>query len=109
MKQRRVGTITLGGVLILYGVMFLLHIFIEGISYYLIFRMWPVIFLALGIEVLAAAIRWKDSQFKYDFAAIIVICILLLFAMVMAEVDWVYRNEILPCTGMNHTIRKFSS
>lgn len=95
MRQRRVGAITLGGVLILYGVLFLLHMFIEEISYCLIFRMWPVVFLVLGIEVLASAVRFKDMQFKYDYAAIIIICILLLFAMGMAGMDWAYTREII--------------
>lgn len=95
MRQRRVGAITLGGVLILYGVLFLLHMFIEEISYHLIFRMWPVVFLVLGIEVLVSAVRFKDMQFKYDYAAIIIICILLLFAMGMAGMDWAYTREII--------------
>lgn len=95
MRQRRVGAITLGGVLILYGVLFLLHMFIEEISYRLIFRMWPVVFLVLGIEVLVSAVRFKDMQFKYDYAAIIIICILLLFAMGMAGMDWAYTREII--------------
>ena len=95
MRQRRVGAITLGGVLILYGVLFLLHMFIEEISYRLIFRMWPVVFLVLGIEVLVSAVRFKDMQFKYDYAAIIIICILLLFAMGMAGMDWAYTREVI--------------
>ena len=94
MRQRRVGAITLGSVLILYGALFLLHIFIDGISYCMIFMMWPVVFLALGVEVLVSAVRWKDERFRYDFAAIIIICILLFFAMGMAGMDWVYTNEI---------------
>lgn len=95
MKQRRVGTLTLGGVLIMYGVAFLLHSFIEGISYYLVFKMWPVIFLVLGVEVLFAAIRWKDEPFQYDFAAIFIICILIAFAMGMAGMDWLYTHELI--------------
>lgn len=94
MRQRRIGAITLGGVLILYGVLFFIHMFIKEISYHLIFRMWPIVFFALGIEVLVAAVRWKDSQFKYDFAAIIIICVLLVFAMGMAGMDWMYTNRI---------------
>jgi len=93
--QRRVGTLTLGGVLILYGVAFLLHSFVEGLSYYLIFKLWPVIFLVLGIEVLFASIRWKDVEFKYDFPAILIICILLVFAMGMAGMDWLYTREMV--------------
>lgn len=94
MKQRRVGTVTLGAILVLYGVVFLLHSFIEGLSYYLIFQLWPVIFLVLGIEVLAASIRFKEQEFKYDFAAIIIICILIVFAMGMAGLDWMYAHRI---------------
>jgi hypothetical protein len=92
MKQRRVGTLTLGGVLILYGIVFLLHTFIKGISYYLIFQMWPVIFIALGIEVLFSSICWKEQEFKYDFGAIPIICILAVFAMGMAGMDWIYNH-----------------
>lgn len=92
MKERRVGTVTLGGVLILYGIVFLLHTFVEGLSYYLIFQMWPVIFIVLGIEVLFAAFRWKEQEFKYDFAAILIICTLLVFAMGMAGMDWMYTH-----------------
>lgn len=94
MRQRRVGTITLGGILILYGIAFLLHTFIEGVSYYLIFKLWPVIFLVLGIEVLFASIRWKGQEFKYDFAAILIVCILVVFAMGMAGLDWIYTHEL---------------
>lgn len=93
MKQRRVGTVTLGAILVLYGIVFLLHSFIEGMSYYLIFRLWPIIFVALGIEVLISSIRFKEQEFKYDFAAIIIICILIVFAMGMAGLDWMYVHH----------------
>lgn len=93
MKQRRVGTVTLGAILVLYGIVFLLHSFIEGMPYYLIFRLWPIIFVALGIEVLISSIRFKEQEFKYDFAAIIIICILIVFAMGMAGLDWMYVHH----------------
>lgn len=93
MKQRRVGTVTLGAILVLYGIVFLLHSFIEGMSYYLIFRLWPIIFVALGIEVLISSIRFKEQEFKYDFAAIIIICVLIVFAMGMAGLDWMYVHH----------------
>ncbi len=93
MRQRRVGAITLGSVLIFYGIIFFLCSFTEIMPYAVIFKVWPVIFLVLGIEVLVAAVRWKDEQFQYDFAAIIMICILILFAMGMAEMDWLYTHQ----------------
>lgn len=93
MKQRRVGTITLGGMLILYGVTFLLHTCIDGISYYMIFQLWPILFIALGIEILFSTVHWKNQEFKYDFAAVILICILICFALGMAGVDWLYQHD----------------
>ncbi len=93
MRQRRVGTLTLGGILILYGILFLLHPIVAGITYHLIFELWPVVFLALGIEVLFSAIRFQDESFKYDFGAIVILCLLLFFAMGMAGMDWLYTHE----------------
>lgn len=93
MRQRRVGTLTLGSILILYGVLFLLQAFVGKISYYFIFKLWPIIFIALGIEVIFSSIRWKEHEFKYDFAAIIIICVLAVFAMGMATADWIYTHE----------------
>ncbi len=95
MRQRRVGTVTLGAILILYGIAFLLHSFIEGLPYYLIFQLWPVIFVTLGIEILISSFRFKEQEFKYDFAAIIIICILVVFAMGMAWLDWMYAHRFL--------------
>lgn len=95
MKQRRVGTVTLGGVLIFYGIVFLMHTFVEGITYYLVFKLWPVIFIVLGIEVLFASVRWKEQEFKYDFAAIFIVCMLAVFAMGMAGMDWLYTHEFI--------------
>ncbi|MDF2844988.1 MAG: hypothetical protein K0R00_3414 [Herbinix sp.] len=51
-KTHRVGTITLGGMLITFGTLFLLRIFVTTISYHIIFKLWPIIFILLGIEVL---------------------------------------------------------
>jgi len=93
MRQRRVGTVTLGTVLVIYGIVFLLHSFIKGLSYYLIFQLWPIVFVMLGLEVLVSTIRFKGQEFKYDFAAIIIICILIVFAMGMAGLDWLYMHE----------------
>ena len=95
MRQRRVGTVTLGGMLVLYGILFLLSSFIDGITYYMIFQLWPVLLIVLGIEVLFSTIRWKEQEFKYDFAAILIICILVCFALGMAGLDWLYQHDFL--------------
>lgn len=97
MRQRKVGTLTLGSLLVFYGILFLLQAFVGKISYYFIFRLWPIIFIALGIEIIFSSVRWKEHEFKYDFPAIIIICILIVFAMGMAGLDWLYTNDYYHC------------
>lgn len=86
---RRVGSVTFGIALICYGVLFLVHIFVPGLPYHIIFRCWPVCFILLGIEILVENHRSRNSGYKflYDFPAVLMLGMLLLFAMVMAAVD----------------------
>ena len=51
-RTHRVGTLTAGLSFITFGVLFLLHLFINAISYDLIFKLWPFIIIGLGIELL---------------------------------------------------------
>ena len=92
MKQRRVGTFTLGITLVAFGVLLLVHMFVPSVSYYFIYSCWPVIIMILGFEILYYAVRYKNESFKYDFAAVIIIIMLVIFAMGMAGVDCLYRN-----------------
>ena len=87
-KMHRVGTMTLGSVLIIFGILFLLRIFLNGISYELIFRLWPIILILLGVEVLIANVRRKDEKIIYDKTAIVLIIVLSFFAMGMAVIDF---------------------
>ena len=48
--------------------------------------------MLLGFEILYYAVRYKNESFKYDFAAVIIIIMLVIFAMGMAGVDWLYTN-----------------
>lgn len=92
MRERRVGTFTLGVVLLVFGVLFLLRIFFSSLQYYFIFTLWPLIFILLGAEVLYYALHQKQLQYKYDFAAIIIIMMLVMFALCMAGFDWMYQH-----------------
>lgn len=86
----RVGTITCGLVFILYGILFLLHMVLPGLNYMFIFGLWPVILIFLGIEILLGC-RYKDSdkkRFVYDFPAVLLIMMMMLFTMLMALVDY---------------------
>lgn len=91
--KRRVGTFTLGICLVILGVLFLLHLFLPDlISYLLIFHCWPVLFILLGSEILISSLRWPEQHFQYDFAAILIILLLICFAMGMAGVEWVLTH-----------------
>jgi len=85
MKTHRVGTLTLGGMLIVFGVLFLLRIFFADLSYDIIFKLWPIVFIFLGSEVLVANfIQKEESKMVYDKTAFALIIILSFFAMGMA-------------------------
>lgn len=104
-KVRRVGSVTFGTVLIVTGILFLVHIFLPGFHYFLIYRFWPVILILLGVEVLAGS-RQKtyeiidnqgnvveQSKVVYDVAAILLMIALTAFAMCMGLIDWAYQAE----------------
>lgn len=92
MEQRRVGTFTLGICLVVFGVLFLLHLFVKNIDYLLIFHLWPVILILLGAEILFYAIRSPQKHYQYDFAAILIILLLVSFTVGMAGIDWLITN-----------------
>ncbi len=87
-KTHRVGTFTLGGMLIIFGVLFLLRIFNLGITYDLIFKLWPTIFISLGGEILIANFKQQGEKLIYDKTAFGLILVLSFFAMGMAVIDY---------------------
>lgn len=96
-RIHRVGTVTSGITLIAYGVMFLLHTIFPIIGYRFIFRLWPMIFVILGLEILAGSVKNEkgESRFMYDFPAVILIMLLALFAMVMGVIDYAMQNGVI--------------
>lgn len=89
-RTRRVGSVTFGLTLICFGVMFLLHIVIPAFGYYIIFRLWPIVFVLLGVEILVENHKSNHDgyRFVYDFPAVLMLVLLLLFAMILAAVDY---------------------
>lgn len=81
----RVGTITLGISLIVFGFLFLIHIFYPQLNYELIFHIWPIIFIILGLEILLST---KNQKFIIDKSAIFLLIILTFFAMIMGFADY---------------------
>jgi UDP-N-acetylmuramyl pentapeptide phosphotransferase/UDP-N-acetylglucosamine-1-phosphate transferase len=87
-KTHRVGTVTLGGMLVTFGILFILRIFLTGISFDIIFKLWPIIFIFLGLEILIANFRQKEEKLIYDKTAFALIIILSFFAMGMAITEF---------------------
>ncbi len=83
----RIGTVTFGVTLVAAGLLFLTHMFMPALDYTMIFRLWPCIFIMLGLEILFAG-RKDDAEFKYDTPAILLMCVLMLFAMGMGVAEF---------------------
>lgn len=91
MRTRRVGTFTLGASLITFGILYMAHIFTINISYELIIKLWPIILIFLGIEVLISYFADKNGKIIYDGGAIFIIFLLTCFAIGMGCVDLLYQ------------------
>lgn len=90
-RTRRVGTVTLGLILVLTGGLCLLHMIFPALDYERIFQMWPFVFVSLGVEVLACS-RRPEEKMIYDWAAVFLLILLILFAMSMAGIDWMFTH-----------------
>lgn len=80
--EHRVGGITLGLTLIVFGALYLVSLVWEKIPIRLVMQLWPCVLILLGVEILAANTKWKDS-FRIDGAAVVMTAFLLLFAMAL--------------------------
>lgn len=93
-RVHRVGTVTFGVLMILFGVLFLAHIFLPWLNYEWIVRLWPLLFIFLGTEVLAGnhkaskAAEGETVKFVYDKTAILLTMVLTFFAMALAMMDY---------------------
>ena len=84
-RVHRVGTITTGLSMIIFGVLFLLHGFGYMISYEMIFQLWPMILIGLGIELLLS--NMIRRKFVYDKGAILLLIVMTFFVIGMAIAD----------------------
>lgn len=87
MRQWRVGTITMGMLLILFGILLLANtvwnIPLEEILVY----GWPVVLILIGIEVLLFSFFKKDAPLKFDFFSIFILIVVVSFTFVVYSVQ----------------------
>lgn len=86
----RVGTVTFGVILVLFGTLFLIRILYPALEYRFICRLWPCALIGLGFEVLAGAMD-KRAVFIYDKTAVVLMLMILVFAMCMGCVDYFWE------------------
>lgn len=91
-RIHKVGTITLGIGLVGIGALFLAHMFLPEMSYEFIYKVWPVIFILLGIEILLANGR-RNGEFVYDKTAIGLVAFLIIFSMFMAVIGFAVETS----------------
>ena len=85
MTSHRVGTITAGLSMTGFGILFLLNTFWGWIGYEMIFSLWPLMLICLGIELLLSVFFRK--QFVYDKTAVFLLIVMTFFAMALAFAD----------------------
>ncbi len=84
-RTHRVGTITAGLAMVVFGVLLLLQSVFDVMAYETIFAFWPVILIGLGIELLLSNVFAK--QMVYDKGSVLLLVIMTIFAIGMAVTD----------------------
>ncbi|NLL52509.1 MAG: hypothetical protein GX248_07395 [Peptococcaceae bacterium] len=96
MRKWRVGTFSMGLILIAAGIL-LLAAELWGLNgAYLIVRWWPVILIVLGIEILAYVILSKEEQpkIKYDGLSIFLVIVVILISCGVYGFHSVIKSEL---------------
>ena len=92
LKGRRVGTLTAGVTMVLFGVLLLLRYVIPGLDYRFVFCLWPVVLILLGAEIILSYLLNREDKLKYDGGAVFLILLLTFFCMIMAGAEFIIRN-----------------
>lgn len=88
-KPRRVGTVSIGIAMVTFGVMFLLCSVFEILAYETVFALWPVILIALGIELLIFS--FFKGKLIYDKGSVFIMILMMFLAAGMAAVDVCFK------------------
>jgi uncharacterized membrane protein len=91
-KNRRVGTLTAGVSMVVFGALFLLRLVVPTVTIRLIASLWPLVLIFLGIEILIAYVRNKEGQMKYDAGSVVIMLALALFTVCMAATQLTMEN-----------------
>ena len=84
-RTHRVGAFTSGICMVAFGVMLLLHTLFHLVTYELIFDLWPLILIGMGIELLLSNLL--KNRIVYDKASIVLLFVMTLFVLCLAGAD----------------------
>ncbi|MBQ2900390.1 MAG: hypothetical protein IJE49_00895 [Agathobacter sp.] len=84
-RTHRVGSITAGISMMVFGGMLLSHSLFDIMDYQVILSLWPVVLIGLGIELLLSNI-W-EKKIVYDKGAIVLMFVMTFFAIGMAVTE----------------------
>ena len=100
MRTHKVGTITLGMTLIICGIVFLLQMVIPVMTFSMVCRFWPLIFIILGLEILISNWRDKEGTFVYDKGSIFLTFLVTGFAMILGLISQIvtYASQSIHVT-----------
>ena len=84
-RTHRVGSITAGIGMMVFGGMLLSHSLFDIMDYQVILSLWPVILIGLGIELLLS--NFWAKKIVYDKGAIVLMFVMTFFAIGMAVTE----------------------
>lgn len=91
-NNRRVGTLTLGIVLILMGVAFIAHLILPELSMRILLDFWPIVLIILGIETLTSYFINKQDRLRYDGWSIVIMIGLIGFSTFMGGAQFLLEE-----------------
>lgn len=88
---RRVGTLTMGVVLVAAGIIMLVSMFFPQFDYTWALKLSPLILISLGAETLFAA--RKRERIRYDWVGMLLCCLIVCTALGLFCVAWCLVNH----------------
>ena len=84
-RTHRVGAMTTGASMVIFGVLFVLRTMFGILRYSTIFSLWPLILIGLGVELVLS--NFGVKKIVYDKGAIVILILMTIFVIGMAITD----------------------
>lgn len=85
---RRVGTITVGLIFIVSGICMIIALFFPQVDLRVAIQLSPLALVSFGVEVLVSHAIYKDGNYKYDWASVLMSFFVVAVALCFALMSW---------------------